>query len=518
MRNNGPVTDQCVNLGDNQKLFSVTDAKGVITSVNQELVDISGFSENELIGQAHNIVRHPWMPQLAFKELWDFNKSQRPWMGLVKNRCKNGDHYWVDAFVSPIYKNGEVVGYQSVRQKAGADAVDRAKDLYQNKGNGSRKLFARLQAIPLNLKLFLSFGVCALLSFGLMAATQSLALSIGFVLVSFFVVASLVAKPWMQYADTARSIYDSAMACKVYTGRYDELGQIQLAMKFLKSQQDTILYRAKRASDLLKESSSDSRSQVDSVIKDIESLYSEVEAATTAIGQMSSTVQGVASNATDTSAAAEESKNSVDFGKTILEATKRDIGDLANAVEKSSEKIQELSENSSAIGSVVEVISGIADQTNLLALNAAIEAARAGEQGRGFAVVADEVRSLAAKTQESTGQISEMILALQTGTNLVVESIDNSHSQVQASVDNIGKLENQFTTILENVEEILGMCVQTATATEEQSVVAGEINGNISNINSVGQKTVKSTHKLKEASEQIDIATGRMSEMVKQFD
>ncbi|WP_301332244.1 Cache 3/Cache 2 fusion domain-containing protein [Azonexus sp. R2A61] len=130
MRNNQPVTQHEVLLGDSNLIVSKTDLKGRITEVNQDFVDISGFSEAELIGQPHNIVRHPDMPEAAFEDLWRDLQEGRPWNGLVKNRCKNGDYYWVDASVAPLIENGERVGYISVRRRASREAVAAAEAAY----------------------------------------------------------------------------------------------------------------------------------------------------------------------------------------------------------------------------------------------------------------------------------------------------------------------------------------------------------------------------------------------------
>lgn len=121
MKNNQPVTQREVAFPPNAYLVSRTDLKGVITYANDAFVNISGFSRDELIGKSHNLVRHPDMPMAAFKELWTTVQSGMPWRGLVKNRCKNGDFYWVEAFVVPLKKNGQVVGYMSVRTPAAAN-------------------------------------------------------------------------------------------------------------------------------------------------------------------------------------------------------------------------------------------------------------------------------------------------------------------------------------------------------------------------------------------------------------
>ena len=129
MRRNLPVTQIERTFPAEQKLISSTDLKGIIRHCNDAFEAISGYSRAELIGQPHNIVRHPDMPPAAYKNMWDHLKAGRPWMGVVKNRCKNGDYYWVHAYVTPVAENGVVVGYESVRVKPHASDVARAARL-----------------------------------------------------------------------------------------------------------------------------------------------------------------------------------------------------------------------------------------------------------------------------------------------------------------------------------------------------------------------------------------------------
>ncbi|MEK1840409.1 MAG: PAS domain-containing protein, partial [Pseudomonas sp.] len=131
MRNNQPVTQREVALGPQQKLISTTDARGVITYCNDAFVDISGFNKSDLIGAPQNIVRHPDVPSAIFAHMWGALKQGKPWMGIVKNRSKNGDHYWVNAYVTPIFEGREVVGYESVRVKPTAEQIRRAEALYK---------------------------------------------------------------------------------------------------------------------------------------------------------------------------------------------------------------------------------------------------------------------------------------------------------------------------------------------------------------------------------------------------
>src|SRR5574343_66364 len=130
MRSNLPVTDKEVLLSPDTLIVSKTDLKGRITYINRDFLEISGFTEAELIGEPHNIVRHPDMPSEAFQDLWDDLKAGRPWVGYVKNRCKNGDYYWVEAHATPILEHGQVVGYMSVRRKAAVEKIRAAEAAY----------------------------------------------------------------------------------------------------------------------------------------------------------------------------------------------------------------------------------------------------------------------------------------------------------------------------------------------------------------------------------------------------
>ncbi|HLP31715.1 MAG TPA: PAS domain-containing protein, partial [Geothrix sp.] len=132
MRLNEPVTQREVLFDPEEALISKTDLKGVITYANDAFIRVSGYHQGELLGQPHNLMRHPDMPPEAFKDLWKTIQTGRPWTGIIKNRCKNGDHYWVDAYVTPVYSNGQLSGYQSVRTAPKRDAVEKADALYRD--------------------------------------------------------------------------------------------------------------------------------------------------------------------------------------------------------------------------------------------------------------------------------------------------------------------------------------------------------------------------------------------------
>ncbi len=230
---------------------------------------------------------------------------------------------------------------------------------------------------------------------------------------------------------------------------------------------------------------------------------SEIDQVATAMTEMAATVQEVARNAANAATAAKEANGEADDGKRVVDATIGSINLLAREVTQAADVINHLAADSEAIGRVLDVIRGIAEQTNLLALNAAIEAARAGEQGRGFAVVADEVRTLAQRTQASTQEIQQMIEKLQGGARDAVTVMEAGRDRANESVRQAGEAGNSLQTITYAVSAISDMNIQIASAAEEQSAVAEEINRNIVNIGAVADETATGSEHTAEASAEL---------------
>ncbi|PSU32698.1 methyl-accepting chemotaxis protein [Photobacterium lutimaris] len=237
----------------------------------------------------------------------------------------------------------------------------------------------------------------------------------------------------------------------------------------------------------------------------------------TAINEMGATVNEIASNAAQAADAAHNAENETQSGQQVVSQARDTINQLSNDVTKVSEVIESLANNTQAIGSILDVIRGISEQTNLLALNAAIEAARAGEQGRGFAVVADEVRSLASRTADSTDEIQAMINRLQEEASNAVSAMIQSRQLTSAGVSAADEASGALLSISDRITLISDMNTQVATATEEQSTVVSDINCNIEDINETTQRTADTASQLAQSSQALRDLSKRLDDMVGTF-
>lgn len=524
MKKNMPITSNESNYPAEMRIVSTTDLKGVTTYANNDFKTISGFNNDELIGHSHNVVRHPDMPPAAFNDLWTNIKAGKSWMGIVKNRCKNGDYYWVDAFVTPIIENNKITGYQSVRLKPNKKHISNAENFYKTlwkPATGLAQLMAKLTP-KLTGKIILSNIAALLIGFTtlkVLGASSELTLfaAASAMLISGSLFARLIAKPWKQAAEDSKDIFDNAVARQVYTGRQDELGQLQAVIKMQHAQQETIIWRISDSTQDLQDIAARAMQVTQQTEQEMNSQTLEVEQVATAMNQMTATVHEVAQNAALTASSTEIADKEVINGKQIVDNTIERINNLASEVETAVQTINQLAADTNKIGSVVDMIRGVSEQTNLLALNAAIEAARAGEQGRGFAVVADEVRTLAGKTQDATTEIQTMIESLQTSAAQAAEVMQQSQQSAIDSVEKAREAGKSLEGITDAVKTITDMSAQIATAAEEQSAVSEEINRNINNISAATDKTLATTQENNQTNIALADSIQRLNMMVKQF-
>jgi aerotaxis receptor len=526
MRNNQPVSQREYPLREGAAIISWTDAKGNITFANDDFVETSGFSREELIGQPQNLVRHPDMPAEAFRDLWATINAGEPWVGMVKNRRKDGDHYWVKATVTPTPDGG----YMSVRTKPARDEVRAAEALYQRlrEGSGPHLLGGRLAPSPLghllrrfmdlnlSTKLWLStlssmlvILLCAGLGWvvvdkasqllsgvepgkagDLQASLDGFRLILGIAAVAAlllwpaiaFIVVRSFTGPLRDAVRAARGIAAFDLSKPVPLVGHDEVGELLAQFAIMRN---NLLGNA----SLIKQSTR----KLDSAARDLtassglsaRAALNQSDAASgmaSAVEELSVSIDQVGDHAREANDVSRESGELSREGGRVIHSAADEIGHISDAVQGSAKTIRELESYSGEISTIVGVIKDIADQTNLLALNAAIEAARAGEQGRGFAVVADEVRKLAERTAKSTQQITGMIDKVQSGARRAVDEMEASVKRVSDGVELAHQAGNSISSIQSASARVLQAVADIDHALKEQGVAAREIAQNVERV------------------------------------
>ncbi|MGD9786508.1 MAG: methyl-accepting chemotaxis protein [Sulfuricellaceae bacterium] len=517
MKINLPVTEVEHRLNPGQPIVSKTDLKGIITYANQAFVDISGYSREELIGKNHNLVRHPDMPPEAFADLWHTLKRGDPWRGIVKNRCKNGDYYWVEAYVTPIKEKGQIVGYMSVRNEPMREQVAGAEQLYKAVREGK----ASIPATPSSTTKGLGFGsllalgmafVFALLTAAVMVGVQrgtaaiapvgGLILTAGLVaLISVIWLKNRVGRIMSTAVDALEMLAEGNFNARVDTAAGGEFGRLLTALESMRINTRAIiadvLYSAKTMEDI----SAWLKTEMHEVMQRSESQAESAQQASTAMDQMKESIANISANTAETVEAATHTQALVQEGDKRMEKSRESSLRAVQRVTESRQTIQDLGEAIRKIGTITEVIKEIADQTNLLALNASIEAARAGEQGRGFAVVADEVRKLAERTSLSTADISVTITQIQETTNMAINSMDTVAHEVEdgtrlieessASLAEILAATHRTHDMASQIAEMIGQqSLATAHAAKGTEEIAGLAQNNSLSIKGLEQVTV----------------------------
>lgn len=483
MRKTGPVTQVEVPLTDDDQLVSSTNPKGVISEANADFCRLAGFTQEELVGQAHNIVRHSDMPPAAFGLLWDTIQQGKPWRGIVKNRCKNGDHYWVDAYVTPAFdERGNIVSYESVRQKPARECVERAEQVYANLNAGKNPLPWYARTIEKRLY-WIKGGALGLAGF---IPAALLGGSLGWFIGLLFIVLALYSTQMFsshkRVDEYLASFNDDDITQYIFTGSLTRASRVKLLQAFHKRHLHTVLERLDQQGDRLRSMSEDNRDRSRQQFESIEEEKTQLDGVASAVQEMSHSVQEIAGNAESSAQEANSANTIAQDGLKELNTAAANIQHLVDSMDSTSQAVNQLAQDSEEIRSVISVISSIAEQTNLLALNAAIEAARAGEQGRGFAVVADEVRSLASKTQESTETISAIINKLISATDNTVTSINTGMDISRSSHDSINKVQQSISQLAEAIQKVDRNTETIADLSRQQAVASDEISRNSENV------------------------------------
>lgn len=474
-----------------QRLISATDSHGKITYCNDEFASISGYSHAELVGSPHNLVRHPDMPAQVFGLMWGYLKAGKSWMGVVKNRCKNGDYYWVSAYVTPIFDDGRITGYESVRVKPTPEQINRAERLYARLREGKRAVpgWRRLVAYCKNIAVPGAGGIAAL------AAIRFLPGAVAQALV-FLLFIAVGAWAYFRFVQSLSQIIKSAphaftdpIIALTYSDGHGAVAQLEMVLISEDARLKTALTRLADLANQVSAAASDSSVLSAKTEHALIEQRAETDMTAAAMTEMAASINEVARHVQHTAAEASAANDLAEKGKVVADSSRNAIQRLAGTVTDIGNAVDNLANETQQITSAASMIQVIAQQTNLLALNAAIEAARAGEQGRGFAVVADEVRALAGKTSESTQQIQTIIASLKKGADEAVSIAKLGISEADSGVAQVIEAQDALQGITETISRISGMGHQMATASEEQTHVAEEISRQINNVADTCEKS-----------------------------
>ena len=488
-----PVTNKENDFPESYVLVSSTDVKGRITFVNDVFCEVAGFEREALIGKAHNIIRHPDVPAAVFADMWSNLKQGKSWMGLVKNRCENGDHYWVSAHVSPLLDGSKVVGYESVRRKASRDEIQHAQSVYDriNAGKALVPMSTKVAAYLANSSwpLMSCFVLLALL--GLMSNSVELKI-VGPVLALLGI--------WLTYHQS-QSL--SAVVSGLSSEAHNPIGQYlycktigaKAAIKFARIHQEaagnTFRYRLKEGAQQLRKRASEAKASVTANLSNFNKQRNTFQDVVAASSQLLSSVTHVAEHV-HVAVEATESVGELSRGSRLLaQQTGETMRQVYQDISDAKKVVAVLAERSDSINEVVNSISGIAEQTNLLALNAAIESARAGEAGRGFAVVADEVRALAIRTQSATQSIHSMTEELKKNTADVTSTIDKGTAVAQQGVDSVNDVAQKMSDIEAAIKRVVEMTAQINVSSEEQASVARDLNDKMQEVDALSINSIE---------------------------
>jgi aerotaxis receptor len=516
MRTNLPVTAIERLVREGESIVSKTDLQGNITYANPCFIDVSGYSEEELLGAPQNILRHPDMPAAAFADMWATLQAGLPWTGLVKNRCKNGNFYWVRANVTPVRERGRAVGYMSVRTRAEPEAVAAAEQVYRalrestarglklHRGDvvqtGAAGLVARLGALSLHQKIGMGMmtlmATTVTLAAGAIHAGAGNGVAIGAGVLGVAVAGGLwaslhhgVVAPLQEAINVARAIAAGDLSSKFSSASHDDVGQLLRALQQMNVNLTAAIGDVHANVNAIQAGTRE-------IATGNMDLSARTETQASSLEQTASSMEQFAATVKQNAASAEEANQLATQASMIAREGSGTVREMVGTMDQ-------ISASSQKIFDIISLIDGIAFQTNILALNAAVEAARAGEQGRGFAVVATEVRHLAQRSAAAAGDVKRLIEA--------------SAASIRAGTDFAGRAGATMGNVVDAVEDVTAIMAKISAASREQSIGIDQVNQAVAHMDQVTQQNAALVEESAAAAGTLDAQALQLSRAVSVF-
>lgn len=496
------VTQQNTPLDDDTTLMSTTDLNSYITHANDTFVNISGYALNELLAQPHNLVRHPDMPKAAFADMWYTLQQGEPWSGIVKNRRKNGDHYWVRANAVPMVREGRVTGYMSIRTRATDAEIAAVEPLYKalNEGRCTRQIhkglvvrkgwLGKLPALPVRWRarcvMTLIYAVLATTLYATGASWQAYLMSLLAMLMGAWAFEWQIVRPVENVAKQALKVATGERNSVAHLNRSDELGltlravgQLGLMCRWLINDVSGQVSSVRNGSETLAKGNDDLNKHTRQTVDNVQQTVTTMNQMAASVKQNSETASAADKLSIAASSAATQGGEAMD---TVIKT----MDDIANSTQR--------------IGTITTLINDIAFQTNILALNAAVEAARAGEQGKGFAVVAGEVRHLASRSASAANDIRKLI--------------DASADKVQSGSQQVHAAGRTMDDIVSQVQNVTQLIAQISHSTLEQSNGLTSLTRAVAELNAITQKNAELVEESAQVSAMVKHRASRLEDAV----
>ncbi|CAN7490795.1 methyl-accepting chemotaxis protein [Acidovorax sp. LjRoot117] len=517
MRVNLPVSTQEYAFPKGETLVSTTDLKGRILYCNPMFIEVSGYEKEELLGQPHNMIRHPDMPEEAFRDMWETIASGAPWSAAVKNRRKDGSFYWVMANVTPLMQGDQPTGYMSVRTEATREQINASDQLYRQmqaeKQAGAQVHVLRAGQVVKNTswgrlanavrlgpmgKMMLCTLLLVIVSFGaawLGGHQMTVASGVAWVAVVLLALgmASYLHKatvaPLAQMLRWANRMAAGDLTQKITASRSDTVGDLQKALAQLNVNLLSIVRDARQESEHMQVSTRE-------IAQGNQDLSSRTEAQASNLQQTAASMEEITGTVKQTAESARQA--------TVLATQATQVAERSSeAVDGVASTMKQIQAASGRISEITQLIDSIAFQTNILALNAAVEAARAGEQGRGFAVVASEVRSLSHRTQSAAKEIRQLI-----------DDSANKVSEGHAKTDAAQKTMTESLELVRRVNTLIG---EIHSASNEQLSGISQVNSAVAQLDTITQQNAALVEENTASAMQLNGQAQTMTETVQVF-